>query len=288
MAENELIKIDDIKSRIFTIRGMQVMLDSDLAELYGVETKRLNEQVRRNIERFPEQFCFKLTEDESEILKSQNATSSWGGRRTSPFVFSEHGVAMVATVLKSNIAVKISIEIIKAFVFMRKALSDRSNVFNRLEFLEIKQIETDRRLSEVFKAMENDQLLPKQGVLFDGQIFEAHKFVSDIVRSAEKSIILIDNYVDDTVLTLFSKRKQGVTLKIFTKNLSKQLILDTQKFNEQFPPAEIIEFNHSHDRFMIIDDKDLYHFGASLKDLGKKWFGFSKMDIEVTKMLTRI
>jgi len=288
MAGNELIKIDDIKSRIFTIREIQVMLDSDLAELYGVETKRLNEQVRRNIERFPEQFCFKLTEDESEILKSQNATSSWGGRRTSPFVFSEHGVAMVATVLKSNIAVKISIEIIKAFVFMRKVLSDRSNVFNRLEFLEIKQIETDRRLSEVFKAMENDQLLPKQGVLFDGQIFEAHKFVSDIVRSAEKSIILIDNYVDDTVLTLFSKRKQGVTLKILTKNLSKQLQLDTKKFNEQFPPVEIKEFNHSHDRFMIIDDKDLYHFGASLKDLGKKWFGFSKINIEVTKMLSRL
>jgi phage regulator Rha-like protein len=288
MAGNELIKIDEIKSRIFTIRGMQVMLDSDLAELYGVETKRLNEQVRRNIERFPEQFCFKLTEDESEILKSQNATSSWGGRRTSPFVFSEHGVAMVATVLKSNIAIKISIEIIKAFVFMRKVLSDRSNVFNRLEFLEIKQIETDRRLNEVFKAMESDQLPPKQGVLFDGQVFEAHKFVSDIVRSAEKSIILIDNYVDDTVLTLFSKRKQGVMLKIFTKNLSKQLVLDTQKFHEQFPPAEIKEFNHSHDRFLIIDDKDLYHFGASLKDLGKKWFGFSKMDIEVTKMLARI
>ncbi|HQO93119.1 MAG TPA: ORF6N domain-containing protein, partial [bacterium] len=129
---------------------------------------------------------------------------------------------------------------------------------------------------------------PKQGIFFDGQIFEAHKFVSDIVRSAEKSIILIDNYVDDTVLTLFSKRKQGVTLKILTKNLSKQLLLDTQKFNEQFPPVEIKEFNHSHDRFMIIDDRDLYHFGASLKDLGKKWFGFSKMDVEVTKMLAKL
>jgi len=129
---------------------------------------------------------------------------------------------------------------------------------------------------------------PKQGVLFEGQVFDAHKFVSDVVRSAEKSIILIDNYVDDTVLTLFSKRKQGVVLKILTKNRSKQLILDTQKFSSQFPPAEIIEFNHSHDRFMIIDDKDLYHFGASLKDLGKKWFGFSKMDVEVTKMLSRI
>ena len=129
---------------------------------------------------------------------------------------------------------------------------------------------------------------PKQGVFFEGQVFEAHKFVSDIVRSAEKSIILIDNYVDDTVLTLFSKRKQGVVLKILTKNLSKQLQLDIHKFNEQFPPAEIKEFNHSHDRFMIIDEKDLYHFGASLKDLGKKWFGFSKMDVEVTKMLAKI
>jgi len=129
---------------------------------------------------------------------------------------------------------------------------------------------------------------PKQGVLFEGQVFDAHKFVSDVVRSAEKSIILIDNYVDDTVLTLFSKRKQGVVLKILTKNLSKQLQLDIHKFNEQFPPAEIKEFNHSHDRFMIIDEKDLYHFGASLKDLGKKWFGFSKMDVEVTKMLAKI
>ncbi|MGI6395252.1 MAG: ORF6N domain-containing protein [bacterium] len=145
MNKNELIKVDDIKSKIFTLRGMQVMLDSDLAELYGVETKRLNEQVRRNIERFPEEFCFKLTEEESEILKSQNATSSWGGRRTSPFVFSEHGVAMAATVLKSNIAVKISVEIIKTFVSIRKIIADRSNVFNRLEFLEIKQIETDRK-----------------------------------------------------------------------------------------------------------------------------------------------
>ena len=141
---------------------------------------------------------------------------------------------------------------------------------------------------QIQSEVKSDQLIPKQGVLFEGQVFEAHKFVSDIVRSAEKSIILIDNYVDDTVLTLFSKRKQGVVLKILTKNLSKQIILDIQKFNEQFPPAEIKEFNHSHDRFMIIDEKDLYHFGASLKDLGKKWFGFSKMDVEVTKMLARI
>jgi len=149
-------------------------------------------------------------------------------------------------------------------------------------------LESDKKFEIIFKAMESDQPLPKQGIFFDGQVFEAHKFVSDIVRSAEKSIILIDNFVDDTVLTLFSKRKEGVTLKILTRNVTKQLQLDIQKFNKQFPPAEIKEFNHSHDRFMIIDDRDIYLFGASLKDLGRKWFGFSKMDVETTKMVAKL
>jgi hypothetical protein len=158
---------------------------------------------------------------------------------------------------------------------------------HRLEKVENEVADLKKKITEISFQIRTE-LPPKQGVLFEGQVFEAHKFVSDIVRSAEKSITLIDNYVDDTVLTLFSKRKRGVVLKILTKNLSKQLILDIHKFNEQFPPAEIKEFNHSHDRFMIIDDRDLYHFGASLKDLGKKWFGFSKMDVEVTKMLARI
>jgi len=158
---------------------------------------------------------------------------------------------------------------------------------SRLEKVENEVADLKKKITEISFQIRTE-LPPKQGIFFDGQVFEAHKFVSDIVRSAEKSIVLIDNYVDDTVLTLFSKRKQGVTLRILTKNLSKQLILDTRKFNEQFPPAEIKEFNHSHDRFMIIDDRDLYHFGASLKDLGKKWFGFSKMDVEVTKMVMRI
>ena len=157
----------------------------------------------------------------------------------------------------------------------------------RLEKVENEVADLKKKITEISFQIRTE-LPPKQGVLFEGQVFEAHKFISDIVRSAEKSIVLIDNYVDDTVLTLFSKRKRGVVLKILTKNLSKQLILDIHKFNEQFPPAEIKEFNHSHDRFMIIDDRDLYHFGASLKDLGRKWFGFSKMDIEVTKMLARI
>ncbi|HSW60950.1 MAG TPA: ORF6N domain-containing protein [bacterium] len=278
MAGNELIKIDDIKSRIFTIRGMQVMLDKDLADFYGVKPRRLREQVKRNIKRFPPDF-----------MVSQNATPSkkqFGG--TLPYAFTEQGVAAVSAVITSDKAVEVSIMIMRAFVALRHFIAENSQIFQRIDVLETKQLITDSKIEKVLLALESNQLPPKQGVLFEGQIFEAYKFVSDIVRSAEKSIILIDNFVDDTVLTLFSKRKQGVTLKILTKNLSKQLQLDIQKFNEQFPPAEIKEFNHSHDRFMIIDDRNLYHFGASLKDLGKKWFGFSKMDVEVTKMVTKL
>jgi hypothetical protein len=289
MAENELIQIDDIKSRIFTIRGMQVMLDRDIATFYSVKTIKLREQVKRNIKRFPSDFMFQLTEIEADFMVSQNAIPSkrhLGGFL--PYVFTEQGVASVSSVITSEKAIEISVLIMRAFVAMRHFLAGKADLFKRVDFLEIKQLEADSKFKDLFKALESNQLLPKQGIFFEGQVFEAHKFVSDIVRSAEKSIILIDNYVDDTVLTLFSKRKQGVTLRILTKNLSKQLQLDTQKFNEQFPPAEIKEFSYSHDRFMIIDEKDLYHFGGSLKDLGKKWFGFSKMDVEVTKMLTRI
>jgi len=275
---------------------MQVMLDSDLAELYGVSTKVFNQAVKRNTDRFPERYMFTLIDDEFVSLRSQFVTSNKkegrGGRRYLPNVFTEQSVAMLSAVLKSETAIQISIKVIDAFVEMRRFILENARIFQRLEFVEKKQIEfkseSDKKFDILFKALENYELHPKQGIFFEGQVFEAHKFVSDIVRSAEKSIILIDNYVDDTVLTLFSKRKQGVALKILTKNLSKQLQLDTQKFNEQFPPAEIKEFNHSHDRFLIIDGKDLYHFGASLKDLGRKWFGFSKMDVEVTKMVTMV
>ncbi|HQM84742.1 MAG TPA: ORF6N domain-containing protein [bacterium] len=286
---NELIKVDEIKNRIFTIREMQVMIDSDLAEFFGVETKRLNEQVRRNILRFPEEFCFKLSKEEkNKVVAICDHLQNLKYSPHLPYVFTEQGVAMASALINSDIAIMMSIKIMKAFVAMRHFISNNGDIFKRMKVVEIKLLETDIKIEKVLSALETKQIQPKQGIFFEGQVFEAHKFVSDIVRSAEKSIILIDNYVDDTVLTLFSKRKQGVALKILTKNLSKQLILDIQKFNEQFPPAEIKEFNHSHDRFMIIDSRDLYHFGASLKDLGRKWFGFSKMDIEVTKMLARI
>ena len=286
--KGEIVKGTDIKDRIFTIRGKQVMLDSDLAQLYGVETKRLNEQVRRNKGRFPELFCFRLNEDEYINLKSQNATSSWGGRRTTPFVFTEHGVAMAATVLKSKVAEKVSVEIVKTFIQLRNILKNKFELFFKVGELEVKQQMNEKKFEILFKALESKQLQPKQGIFFEGQVFEAYKLVSDVVRSAKKSIVLIDNYVDDTVLTLFSKRKKGVTLKILTKIPDKKIVLDVKKFNEQFPPAEIIKFDCSHDRFMIIDGKDLYHFGASLKDLGKKWFAFSKMDVGIADMIRKV
>ncbi|HPG35640.1 MAG TPA: ORF6N domain-containing protein, partial [bacterium] len=186
---------------------MQVMLDIDLAEFYQVETRIINQVVKRNKERFPQSFNFILTNQELSNLKSQFVISSWGGRRTNPYAFTEAGVAMLSAVLRSSIAIKMSVLIIEAFVAMRHFISENAAIFQRLSTVEVKQIEADKKFDIIFKAMENDQLIPKQGVLFEGQVFDAHKFVSDIVRSAEKSIILIDNYVDDTVLTLFSKRK---------------------------------------------------------------------------------
>ena len=289
MSKGEIVKGIDIKDRIFTIRGKQVILDKDLAEFYGVAARRLREQVKRNSDRFPEDFMFQLNDHEVNLLVSQFATPSksyFGG--TLPYVFTEHGVAAVSSVLRSKKASEVSIKIVRAFISMRHFIQNNADVFRRLDSLEVKQIKTDEKIGKVLSALESKQLQPKQGVFFEGQVFEAYKLVSDVVRSAKKSIVLIDNYVDDTVLTLFSKRKKGVTLKILTKNPNKKIVLDVKKFNGQFPPSEMVKFDSSHDRFMIIDGKDLYHFGASLKDLGKKWFAFSKMDVEIADMITKI
>jgi len=301
MSGSELVKNEEIQNRIYTLRDVQVMLDIDLAELYDVEVKRLNEQVKRNIERFPESFRFQLTDSDLEFLKSQVvisndgknlksqfATSSWGGRRTKHYVFTEQGVAMLSAVLRSETAVKMSIQIINAFVAMRRFIASNAQIFQRLDALEIKQLKTDTKMDKVLNAIESKEITPKQGIFFDGQIFDAYKFVSDLIRRAKKSIIIIDNYIDDSVLLLLTKRKKSVTVKIFTKTISKQLALDAKKFNEQYPAIEIKEFKNSHDRFIIIDNTTVYHFGASLKDLGKKWFAFSKMDIGAVEMLSRL
>ncbi len=287
MNNNTIISRKEIESLIYTVQGKQVMLDSDLALLYQVETKILNKAVKRNIERFPDTFCFQLTEEESDSLRFQFGTSNTGrgGRRYLPYVFTEQGVAMLSAVLRSDIAIKVSIEIINTFVEMRKVLMSNAALFSRMDRIELRQIEADGKFEEIFKALESGKLHSDKGVFYDGQVFDAYSFASDIIRSAQRSIILIDNYIDDTVLTLLSKRKQAVSATIYTKNITNQLQLDLQRHNSQYPSINVHAFTQAHDRFLIIDSTELYHIGASLKDLGKKWFAFSKMNVETSKML---
>jgi phage regulator Rha-like protein len=293
MEKNEVEKFEEeeLREKIYNIRGFQVMLDSDLAELYGVETKQLKRSVNRNISRFPEEFMFVLTELEFnsiQNLRCQNGTSSWGGIRYAPYVFTEQGVAMLSAILKSKSAIEMSIKIIKAFVEMRKHFQINAQIYQRLDNLEVKQLVTDKKVENILDAMESGEVKPKQRIFFENQAYDAYKFVSDIFRSAKKSIAVIDNYADDSVLTILTKRNKGVKAVIYTKSVSDQLKLDVKKFNEQYDPVEVVVFKNSHDRFIIIDEKIIYHFGASLKDLGKKWFGFSKMDIEAVEMLSRL
>ena len=281
----------EIENRIFHFRGTQVMLDSDLANIYKVETRVLNQAVNRNIERFPELFRFQLTEAEFENwksqivmsenhnLKSQNVMSSaHGGRRSLPYAFTEQGLAMLSAVLRSDVAVKVSIQIISAFVEMRKFIANHYGLLQRMDGIERKQIETDQKFEQVFKALESKNAIPNQGVFFDGQVFDAYELASKIIRSAKKSIVLIDNYIDESTLTHLSKKAKAVKVLLLTKTMSNQLTLDVKKANEQYGNFEIRAFASSHDRFIIIDNSDVYHLGASLKDLGKKWFAFSKMD----------
>ena len=287
--KNQLIALNKIQNRILTIRGIQVMIDRDLAELYQVETKVLNQAVKRNIERFPESFRFQLNAAEkNELVTNCDRFENLKHSSINPCAFTEHGVSMLSAVLRSDIAVKISIQIMNAFVEMRKFIANNAGIFQRLDKVELKQIEADHKFEQIFKALESGSVMPRQGIFFDGQVFDAYKFVSDLFRTAQKSIIIIDNYIDDTVLTHLEKRNKNVKVTIFTRVLSRQMALDIKKFNEQYQPVAVKEFNNSHDRFLIIDDKTVYHFGASLKDLGRKWFAFSKFDIDAVKLLGRL
>ncbi len=237
---------------------------------------------------------FQLTKTEWENLKSQFAISSseHGGRRYLPYAFTEQGVAMLSAVLRSDTAVQVSIRIMNTFVKMRRFLLSNEPLFERISSVERKQIEykeeTDKKFQEVFKAIEERDIKPKQGIFFDGQIFDAHTFVATLIRSAKESITLIDNFIDDSVLTLLCKKSKKVSVTIFTSRITKQLILDAEKFKQQYGKLEIKQFTKSHDRFLIIDNKDIYHIGASLKDLGKKWFAFSKFNEDISEVLKKI
>lgn len=282
------LKTIRIESLIRFIREKQVILDTDLAMLYGVETKRLKEQVKRNLDRFPDDFMFELTREELNSLRSQFATSNGrGGTRYLPYAFTEGGIAMLSSVLKSGIAVEVNIRIMRAFVAMRQFLATNAQVFQRLANIEYHQIETDKRIDEVFKRLDAN-VQPQQGIFYDGQVFDAYQFVSDLVRKAKNSIVLIDNYVDDTVLTLLDKRADNVTATIYTQHISQQFQLDINRHNTQYPAINVDNFNRAHDRFLLIDD-EVYHIGASIKDLGKKWFAFTLMqDITTSELINKI
>jgi hypothetical protein len=293
----------EIENRIYTIRGLQVMLDSDLAEIYGVETKQINRSVKRNEERFPEKFMFQLSENEWDYLRYRNGISKvdksqklqsdsqniepnlkyqfgtsslgHGGRRKLPFAFTEQGVAMLSAVLRSETAIKVSLQIMDAFVEMRKIMLNNAGLLQRVEKIETKLIENDANFERVFNALETKNANPIQNIFFDGQIYDAYSFIVDLIGKANKEIILIDNYVDNSVLDMLSKKKTAVSVRIITHRKSKLLETDMQKFNQQYPNLQIEFSDKMHDRFLLIDNTNLYHIGASIKDMGKKCFAFS-------------
>lgn len=325
--------LENIENLIQVIRGKQVILDRDLARLYRVETGRLNEQVKRNIERFPVDFMFQLSKEEAESLKSQFATSSddfprsqfatlndesekltsqfaissdkkilksqiaissWGGTRKLPYAFTENGIAMLSSVLRSPIAIATNIQIMRAFTAMRRFIAANAQVFQRLEVIEHTQLslaahqeEADKKFEEIFRRLDDGSVTQKQGIFYDGQIFDAYIFITERVREAKKRIALIDNYIDESVFTILDKRPKGVMAKVYTKNLTPQLALDLEKHNAQYAPIEVEPFDRSHDRFLCIDET-VYHIGASLKDLGKKWFAFAKMELTTDELLSKI
>jgi hypothetical protein len=269
------------------------MLDRDLATLYQVETRALKQAVKRNIRRFPDDFMFVLEESEVDMLVSQSVIPTKGVLGGAmPFAFTEQGVAALSSVLTSERAIEVNIAIMRAFVSMRRLLASSTPLLDRLETLEKRQIaqeiRTDDRFEQLFTALETANVQPVQGIFFDGQVFDAYVFVNDLLRRAQRSIVLIDNFIDDSVLLQLAKRSQGVSATVLTKKIGAQLEQDLKKHNSQYPSIRVEAFPHSHDRFLILDDETIYHIGASLKDLGKKWFAFSRMDTTSLSIMARV
>ena len=285
----------DIKSLIYVIRNQQVMIDSDLAMLYQVETKRLNEAVKRNIARFPEEFRFQLTEEEAKSLRSQIATSNnmpeedgkKGGRRYLPYVFTEQGIAMLSAVLRSDVAIQVSISIMKSFVEMRRFMANNALLFERISNVELKQLEyqkqTDEKLEQIFEYISEHEET-NQKVFFDGQIYDAFSLIVSLIQKAEKEITLIDGYVDIGTLNLLAKKNEGVSVTVYTHQRTRLSNIDVTNFNAQYPALEVKYTGVFHDRFLILDGQTAYHIGASLKDAGKKTFGITLInDAGITK-----
>ena len=292
---SELITIENL---IHIVRGQQVMLDSDLARLYGVETKYLKRAVKANIKRFPPDFMFELNHSEFDSLRCKNCTSNEksqrGGTRYMPFAFTEQGVAMLSGVLKSDIAIEVNIRIMRAFIAIRSFLFSNAHMFQRLETVEHHQLlmqdhlsEHDRKFDEILTRLEDKVVEPIEGFFFDGQIFDAYTLISDLVRKASDRIILIDNFVDDRVLKTLDKRQDGVTALIYTNPKKSQIDLDIKKHNAQYPEIKLRHCSNVHDRFLIVDDT-VYFIGGSIKDLGKKIVAFSQMYQSPEDILSKI
>ncbi len=275
---------ENIKNLIYMIRGKQVMLDSDVAMLYQYTTKNINKAMKRNINRFPEDFCFQLTEKEVENLRFQFGTSSlnkenYGGRRYLPYVYTEQGISMLAGVLKNDIAIQVSINIIRAFIEMRKFITNNAQIFERLTKIEYKMLEHDKKFDIVFNELQKEKKTEfKEKIFFEGQIYDAYNLIIDIIQKAKHKILIIDNYIDASILKMLSKKNRNVEVIILTLQNTSLNKLDINKFNKQYPTLKVAYTNKFHDRFIIIDNKELYHIGASLKDLGKKCFAISRIE----------
>ena len=286
MSNNILPSQNNIKSKIYTIRNQQVMLDSDLAILYQVVTKQLNKAVNRNIARFPDTFRFQLTQEEYENLRFQFDTSSLisqkvtpskhGGRRYLPYVFTEQGVSMLSAILRSDIAIEVSIQIINTFVEMKRYLSSNDLLFQRFERIENRLGSHDENFKKVFEALEDKNKLSDQLVFFNGSYFDAHSFIIDLIKSAKISITLIDGYIDNTTLIMLSNNEEA-NITLISHTFSKQLKLDIEKYNKQYRPLKTISDKTFHDRYLIIDKNKVYNIGASLKDVGHKTFNINLM-----------
>lgn len=284
--EKNLIK-SEIESRIFTIRGEQVMLDFDLAKLYEIPTKSFNQSVNRNLNRFPSDFIFRLNSAEfQELVTNCDRLRNQKHRSSHPLAFTELGISMLSAVLNSPTAVDLNILIIRVFVALRKDYNYNKTLLQRVSNVESILVDHQKK----FNALETSTtyLSPVFGIFFNDQVFDAYVFSSELIEKAKKSLILIDNYIDETTLLQLSKRNKRVSCTIYTDRITEKLKLDLEKHNAQYNPIEIRILKNSHDRFIIIDDKELYHLGASLKDLGKRWFAFSRMDGLVNDVLDRL
>ena len=276
----------NITNLIYTVRGKQVMLDSDVALLYQCETKYVNRVVKRNIERFPEEFCFQIKENELENMRCQFVTAynvqkneKYRNKKYLPYVFTEQGIAMLSALLKSEIAVKVSINIMKAFIEMRKFLIYNGQVFGEITNIKYKLLEHDKKFDYLFDELQkNKEEEVKQRIFFKGQIWDSYSLIIDIIKKAKEKILIIDNYIDDSILKMLSKKNEDVKVVILTSDKSNISKLDIQKFNKQYGTLQLAKTDKFHDRFILIDNKELYHIGASLKDLGKKCFGINKME----------